>query len=759
MAYGEKYNLTFQDNKLDTWRIGIFKNGYAGASTGITGQGSPIGISWGGGSNLFTPMRASEATLRLTSTTNFQFSEFFTAQETDYILEVKLNGSMFWNGIYIPENYNEPYIDFPYPVTLRFQDGLAYLKKLKFPFAEYTAYSIIHIGYIIRNMLRLLPTPLWKDIVEIINIFESNSVDSATLWGMLWKIHINPNHFYVFNKQTERYEGLPAYSVLELLLHDNGLALYQWENKWYVFRVEEARNSSVNYFTLGSPAGPTALSLQRTVTNKDEGNPNELIWMNQSAELNITEKFSEIIATYKYGLENKKPTDILNQMNITSTDNATRNHSESWLESSALLAKTAGWMYYDANLQSPFSYLNPYLVGTIDSNSAAKSNGLLVDNNILAALLDTSLYITALENTSSTVTKKNFPHPITDRLFLLLNCKYSIEIDTLNFNIDIANEVDAYVALIYFKIKLGSYYLKNKTNGGYEWTTTDSIARMDINAQDVSISEPTIETMVVDFTLGAGATNLHTIAFPFFPINGVDDLTFTLYSPVLPKIPSGANDKIKERTNFKIELLQLLYQAVNMTIGEESITKNLITTDFQKILALDVFTGDGPHAIITGTYFVSQNVITGSWYYDEDIYTILSHIEAFILRPYSRFYNSYRKKITGTLYGNIKFYNTLIDNSVIYFINSMDYDIKKNEFFVDIEEVSGLVAGTISTIDNINQYGVGSTEFTNGGPKPVLVSYDDTVSTLPTLLITEKTVSIRINHTVTIDKDINDYPL
>ena len=234
MAYGRKYFLEFGDNKENVWRISVLKDGYVGSVIDVSATGSPLTISYKGG-DLFDPVRGSEATISFFAETDFQYSEFFTATEQEFIVQIKKDGNLFWQGTYIPENYSEPYVDIPYPISLKFGGRMGILKYQEFLNSSGAlADGRETIGNVIAYCVSQLPYQL--NLYELINIIEDDIVDLATN-GFLNTTYVDLRAFRNLNKKDDTTEGWKCYDVIKELMLSIGCTIYQNDNKWYIIRI------------------------------------------------------------------------------------------------------------------------------------------------------------------------------------------------------------------------------------------------------------------------------------------------------------------------------------------------------------------------------------------------------------------------------------------------------------------------------------------------------------------------------------------
>ena len=117
--YGEKYELQWIDRFGYLWNAYIEVDGWAGASSYITGQGDPIFIGYDI-SDVFTntPIKPSFCELNLIEFTDDTFKEIFLYDRAAR-LRVYRSAALYWQGWSIAEGYYSLYNLCPKPVGSR----------------------------------------------------------------------------------------------------------------------------------------------------------------------------------------------------------------------------------------------------------------------------------------------------------------------------------------------------------------------------------------------------------------------------------------------------------------------------------------------------------------------------------------------------------------------------------------------------------------------------------------------------------------
>ena len=97
MAFGLRYYAELQSKfKSSLWRVEISERDYAGPSEEMRFEGGkPLEITWERrGDEFFVPIKASEATINVLCTENFQYIGLFTSDPRRFRVSVMRNGAL-----------------------------------------------------------------------------------------------------------------------------------------------------------------------------------------------------------------------------------------------------------------------------------------------------------------------------------------------------------------------------------------------------------------------------------------------------------------------------------------------------------------------------------------------------------------------------------------------------------------------------------------------------------------------------------------
>jgi hypothetical protein len=295
-SYGVKYRAEYQciaEGKEDwTGRIDILERGFTGSLTEVNTGKEPITISYTGeGEGKFKTTISSTATIQLDSDTNFKFVELFIGDERKYkVIFYKDYGSGFeikWQGFILPTEYEEPYTDPGYIVTVTATDGLADLKDQDFGNLSGNLSLIKVIARCLRN------TDLNLNIRSAISRFELNH-DTDPEDDPLEQTFVDAS---IYTDKT-------CDEVLNYVLIPFGARLFQSKNVWWIISIEDTpftfsyrQFSPIGIYQSNSTYDPRIYSKGATETQR-------IVWLNQSGKLMVRPGYRDVIIDYNAGLVN-----------------------------------------------------------------------------------------------------------------------------------------------------------------------------------------------------------------------------------------------------------------------------------------------------------------------------------------------------------------------------------------------------------------------------------------------------------------------
>ena len=145
MAYGLKYRFTFRSSNGADMEIDVKQDGYSGTVTRRALGSAPVLRQQAGGCVLGSSLAFTPECI-----VDGEFSQFYTTDAKEFLVELYRNETMIWSGFIVPELYSEPDIAPPYDVDITAADGLGELKRYDFlPLGKVTLQALFTnlLGY------------------------------------------------------------------------------------------------------------------------------------------------------------------------------------------------------------------------------------------------------------------------------------------------------------------------------------------------------------------------------------------------------------------------------------------------------------------------------------------------------------------------------------------------------------------------------------------------------------------------------------
>ena len=310
MAYGIKFRLDFDDWHGTTWRIDIKKNGYGGSVLDMNCAAVPVSIRWSGDGDHFNPIRGSECTINLVSESDFNYTELYTSNAREYLVQIIRDPSgtpvTFWTGFLLSEQYFEPLLVPPYYVSVVASDQLGLLDNYDYSDSSDVPYNGDET---LLNMLvnALSETGLGLDIYSAVNLYGSSMTQTATKDPLFQSIGnqdvwLGPNLQY---KKQGNYEPIDCKTVIHDVLTSFGAKIQQRNGAWWITRISELNLQFYwrGYDSTGTPLGTANGSLTPTVTLTNATNANPIVMTSQSQTMEITPAYRNLNIKQNYGLK------------------------------------------------------------------------------------------------------------------------------------------------------------------------------------------------------------------------------------------------------------------------------------------------------------------------------------------------------------------------------------------------------------------------------------------------------------------------
>ena len=273
MAYGVYRTVTHKastNGTETTYVIDLLKDGYTGTAVEMHGTGSIFELSYDqiNSKDLFnTPIQNSELslTLNITNATDLAVLEdIFAADEKEYQLRLKINGSVQWLGFVLVDllEYSEgPY---PFDGTIIAKD-LTYLKGVTFDLEDNREKIITTLAKALNELGYNLPIHSYTSWAE---------KNTTTTDDFLNQVYNDTFVFRNYAKNGNEVDTtISTYDVVEVICNTYNLFLRQSNHAWNVFQLSALTNpASVKRFVYnasGTQTGSSNIDLREDADRVD----------------------------------------------------------------------------------------------------------------------------------------------------------------------------------------------------------------------------------------------------------------------------------------------------------------------------------------------------------------------------------------------------------------------------------------------------------------------------------------------------------
>lgn len=230
-----KYRIDYKDLNGNDSRIDIIQTGFNGTPTELICSEFPIVINKPSGAvnDKFAVLNPTNASVGLTSETNFQYIGLFSQDDRRFQIKFYKGADLFWTGFVIPSVYQESFTSPPYEVLLTATDGIQQLETLAFlDDAGNNLTGSIRLIELIAFIFKKLGLNLSFRVA--INMY-ADGFSTAATDDPLDQTYINDlDSFY-------EDDGTPwkCNRVIEAILAPFGAKIIQAEGYWNIIHVEE----------------------------------------------------------------------------------------------------------------------------------------------------------------------------------------------------------------------------------------------------------------------------------------------------------------------------------------------------------------------------------------------------------------------------------------------------------------------------------------------------------------------------------------
>lgn len=243
--YGEKYIIDFANIDGKKYRVSILEKEYALGSYVLKGASSPFVLRYrDNGDEIYSPIKASEATIRFVSTAGFDIMTMLSEDDTAFkvvlysmttvgALEVP---SLLWAGFVDGFSSTEELLDDPRTVTIKATDALGLLKKQEFRDEAgaiiYDKINLIEAVYYCIYKTGIHDLPLNVEM----NIFADGMFDTgvSNLSEPLLQCKV---HTRSFVKKPQEFDN--CYNVLQSIMQAFNATIFQANGYWHIVRFPD----------------------------------------------------------------------------------------------------------------------------------------------------------------------------------------------------------------------------------------------------------------------------------------------------------------------------------------------------------------------------------------------------------------------------------------------------------------------------------------------------------------------------------------
>lgn len=254
MAWVEKYRAEFKDTWGLLWTTKIYEDGFSGDFITLKHTGQPLTFEYLGNSDdIYDPIQETEVKIRVFSETNFSLADLYATEQMHFKVEVYSTNSpdpaaLRFSGFVDCGNYEEPYEDVPYEVTITACCGLKFLKEIAYddngtPYNGRLLYSEIFID--------ILSKIGYTIFYEHVNIYEESMANGT-----------GDSPFDQSRIDVDLFRGMYCYDVLAELVKAFGATIRQNLGVYDIYRPVELKGSTVYGRYFASDTNKTGISFE-----------------------------------------------------------------------------------------------------------------------------------------------------------------------------------------------------------------------------------------------------------------------------------------------------------------------------------------------------------------------------------------------------------------------------------------------------------------------------------------------------------------
>ncbi|MEB3210262.1 MAG: hypothetical protein VKL39_02860 [Leptolyngbyaceae bacterium] len=509
-TFGTIYRVEYDDIAGVTTRLDIQKRGYSGSITEISGGVDPFQLSLRGEgeTDKFKPILSSEGNLTIISEQEDQFIELYTNDRNLYRIEYRKGGVAKWTGKVLPFIYQEVLKAPPFETQIIATDGLPELRDLYFIQEDGQVFTgtmslIKLVAYILKKL------KLDLHICVGVNMY-AEGMDTTAADDPFDQAYCDLETFYLAEDQ-------PSLDfVLKTILEPFNARLLQWENKWWIVKIEELA-TTFDYREFDEDGDYVSNSSYTAPKNVDYPDANGLMY-SAFPNRELRPGYGQVKVNYRLGL---KPNILKNgDFRLKSTYIPSLNFY-------SFTVNSEGW-----NIVSPYYAISQGYEKIDDGNIAYYISS---DDSILSNTEGGNAYF----QTDSYTVKMG----TNNQLKITVRCKVrrqSVIFGTTTYQIEVP-----YVKLR-VRIKYGSQYLQNDGS----WTSTESTIDYFITTFneyqtfEFNANQPTSGTPVAGMSFDVRIYHAYAYYAQFQSVAALE--AFETYDSGNQTIPTGYKTELRD---------------------------------------------------------------------------------------------------------------------------------------------------------------------------------------------------------------------
>ncbi len=241
MAKAKKYELSFLSNDAVTCRVDFLFEGYVGAVINLIGGVRPFVLKeFNTNDDLFKSIRPLLAEIQIvTNSSGVTADSFLADQDTDIEINFYCNNlfTPYWSGFVLQDDFQESYEDTNHILTITASEALGSLKDKALTNGGVEITTMVTPLQLIEYCLANTSKPLTNYFV--FNNLYHTSMSTTLPDTALSLAKIDPRTFEISPREYE-----DSYTVLSKINTAFNQTIFQYENKWFIYRIEDLYTSA-----------------------------------------------------------------------------------------------------------------------------------------------------------------------------------------------------------------------------------------------------------------------------------------------------------------------------------------------------------------------------------------------------------------------------------------------------------------------------------------------------------------------------------